>query len=115
MSAARPRLTVSALHPQITSVSPSPFSPKQGKKTTFRIHLSGTEHVSFAVRNGNGQIIQGPHTPGALGAGLHTYQWDGKNNAGQIAGNGLYTIVVTTSAESRRRDAPRNCERKGAR
>ena len=45
------------------------------------------QHVSFRVVNGNGQTIQGPHTPsGTLGAGDHVFTWDGRNNAGQVRG-----------------------------
>jgi flagellar hook assembly protein FlgD len=96
---AAPNVAVKALHPLITSVSPNRFSPRLAK-TVFRIHLAGPEHVSFAVRNANGRIIEGPHTPGALGAGTHKFTWSGRNNNGLIAGDGLYKIVVTTTAKS---------------
>ena len=66
--------------------------------TAFRLQLSDAEHVSFAILNVNRQTIQGPHTPGTLGPGVHTFHWDGKNNSGKVAGNGIYTIVVTTTA-----------------
>jgi len=87
--------------PQITSVSPNPFSPNHDGRadtTAFRLQLSDAEHVSFSILNVNGQTIQGPHTPGTLGPGVHTFHWDGKNNSGKVAGNGVYTIVVTTTA-----------------
>jgi len=93
--------TVSKLNPSITSVSPSPFSPgSDGKfdRTSFRVHLPDAEHVSFRIVNTNGQTIQGPHSPsGTLGAGDHVFTWDGRNNAGKFAGDGVYTIVVTTT------------------
>jgi flagellar hook assembly protein FlgD len=66
----------------------------------FRVHLIDAERVSFLIQNGNGQTIQGPHTPGLLGVGDHTYQWNGENNKGKVAGDGTYTIVVTTTAVS---------------
>jgi flagellar hook assembly protein FlgD len=85
---------------QITAVSPNPFSPNHDGRadtTAFHLHLPNTEHVSFAILNVNGQTIQGPHTPGTLAAGAHTFHWDGKNNSGKVAGNGVYTILVTTT------------------
>jgi len=91
-----------ALHPQITSVSPNPFSPShKGHKdvTTFRVYLPGPEHVTFIIQNQNQQTIQGPHTPhGVISKGDHFYHWDGRNNHGKVAGNGRYIIHVTTSA-----------------
>jgi flagellar hook assembly protein FlgD len=95
--------TVKALHPQITSVSPNPFSPHRDGRadiTAFRIYLPDTENVTFVVQNGNGQTVRGPYPLGSLGAGNHTYRWDGKNNARNIVGDGVYTIVVTTTRVS---------------
>src|SRR6185369_10087245 len=57
------------------------------------------QHVSFRVQNANGQTIQGPHSPsGTLSAGDHVFTWDGRNNAGKVAGDGVYTIVVSTTS-----------------
>ncbi len=92
--------TVKTLQPRIISVSPNPFSPIHGGRkntTSFRVHLPDSEVLSFVIENGNGQTIQGPHTPGLLSAGDYTYRWNGENNKGEIAGDGTYTIVVTTS------------------
>jgi flagellar hook assembly protein FlgD len=93
--------TVSKLSPSITSVSPNPFSPGNdghSDRTSFRVHLPDAEHLSFRVVNGNGQTIQGPHSPtGTLGAGDRVFTWDGRNNSAKFAGDGVYTIVVTTT------------------
>src|SRR5205814_2179883 len=94
--------TVSKLSPRITTVAPNPFSPGADgnfDRTSFRVHLPGAEHLSFRVVNGNGQTIQGPHSPsGTLSAGDHVFTWDGRNNAGKFAGDGVYTIVVNTTS-----------------
>jgi probable HAF family extracellular repeat protein len=89
-----------AASPQITSVSPSPFSPyNDGRNdtTTFRVHVSDTEPVSFIIRNENGQTIQGPTSPGLFKPGTYTFHWDGRNNDARIAGDGTYTIDVNAS------------------
>jgi flagellar hook assembly protein FlgD len=94
--------TVSKLSPRISTCSPNPFSPGadgNSDRTSFSVHLPGAEHVSFRVVNGNGQTIQGPHSPsGTLSAGDHVFTWDGRNNAGKVAGDGVYTIVVNTTS-----------------
>ncbi len=92
--------TVATLHPTITSVAPNPFSPHHDGRsdtTAFRIHLPDTENVSFTIRNSNGTIVQGPHTPGPLSAGDHIGHWDGKSNSGKTAGDGTFTIRVDTT------------------
>ena len=92
--------TVAILHPTITSVSPNPFSPHhdgRDDQTSFRIHLPEAEYVSFTIRNSNGTIVQGPHTPGTLAAGDHIGHWDGKSNSGKVAGDGTFTIRVDTT------------------
>ena len=93
--------TVVSLHPAITLVAPPTISPNhdgQSDSTAFRVHLPDAETVSFHVENGNGQTVSGPHTAGLLAAGDHVYHWDGKNNAGKIAGDGSYSIVVQSAA-----------------
>ena len=93
--------TVKLLHPQITSVVPNPFSPNgdgRNDRLAFKVHLPDTENVSLSVQNGNGQLVWGPHAPGPTGAGDRVFHWDGRNNASKIAGDGVYTIVVATTA-----------------
>jgi flagellar hook assembly protein FlgD len=93
--------TVKLLHPQITSVVPNPFSPNgdgRNDRLAFKVHLPDPESVSLSVQNGNGQPVWGPHTPGPTGAGDQVFHWDGRNNSNKIAGDGIYTIVVATTA-----------------
>jgi len=96
--------TVGKLSPAITSVSPSPFSPGddgRNDRVQFGLHLPDPQRVTFRVLNNNGQTVQGPHSPsGLVAAGDHTYQWNGRDNAGKIVGDGAYTIAVVTSAGS---------------
>ena len=95
--------TVKILHPRITSVSPNPFSPNRDGRsdiTSFRINLPDTETVTWLIRNSNEQLLAGPHVLGALGRGNHNYRWGGRTNAGRIAGDGKYTIVVTSFHDS---------------
>jgi flagellar hook assembly protein FlgD len=95
--------TVKVLHPTITSVSPNPFSPHHDGRadtTSFRVKLGGPQQLSFSIRNSNNQVVQGPHNQGIVATGTHTYRWDGKTNSGKIAGDGVFTIVVNTTATS---------------
>jgi flagellar hook assembly protein FlgD len=93
--------TVKLLHPSITSVYPNPFSPNhdgRNDQTGFRVHLPDAENVSLSIQNGSAQTIWGPHVPGASSAGDHVYHWNGRDNGNRVAGDGLYTIVVATTA-----------------
>jgi flagellar hook assembly protein FlgD len=96
--------TVGKLNPTVMSVAPSPFSPNgdgRNDRTRFRVRLPEPQRVSFRVLNGNGQTVAGPHSSsGLVGAGDHAYSWDGRNNAGKVVGDGVYTISVATSTGS---------------
>ena len=100
-SSAAVDFTVASLHPQITLVSPNPFSPNRDGRddiTSFRISIPDPENVSYVIRDHNGALVKSPHPPGDLGAGNHTFAWGGTSNAGTVAPSGIYTIVVSTSA-----------------
>lgn len=91
------------LSPTITAVAPNPFSPHVDARydtTSFRVHLPDPESVSWSIRNGLNQLVQGPHTAGLLAAGDHVFKWNGRTQSGQVVGDGTYTIAVATSTVS---------------
>jgi subtilisin family serine protease/flagellar hook assembly protein FlgD len=97
--------TADSLHPMITAVSSSRFSPNgDGRKDTTRAtyRLPDTENVRFQVRNAARTIVRGPLVLGsALTAGTHTFTWDGRLNTHARAGNGTYTLELATSNDTR--------------
>jgi flagellar hook assembly protein FlgD len=92
---------VRVLHPTITSVSPSPFSPHHDTRrdtTTVTFSLPETETVSWrVVRTSSGTTVRGPIKLGSLRRGTHTVVWGGRNNDGKIVPDGKYTVRVDTS------------------
>jgi flagellar hook assembly protein FlgD len=92
--------TASSLHPRITAVSPSVFSPNaDGRLDTAKLtyYLPDTETVRFQVRNAAGTIVRGPSGAGTLTKGTRTLVWNGLLNNSARALNGLYTLELATS------------------
>jgi flagellar hook assembly protein FlgD len=92
--------TVEVLHPSVTTVSPSPFSPNgDGRRdttaTTFT--LPDSETVSYQVLNNSDQVVRGPVSFGTLASGTHAYAWNGRNNAGVRVPDGTYTVELDSS------------------
>jgi flagellar hook assembly protein FlgD len=95
--------TVGKLSPSITSVAPNPFSPGTGSpkdRTSFRVRLPEAQQLTWRVKNQNGETVDGPHWRGLQAAGTHTYQWNGRNNAGRVVPDGIYALVVNTATGS---------------
>jgi flagellar hook assembly protein FlgD len=94
--------TVEVLHPSVDSVASSPFSPNgDGKRdtTTATFTLPDAESVSLTVRpDGDDTVVRGPINLGTLGAGSHTYIWNGKDNSSVRVPDGTYDVVIDTSA-----------------
>jgi subtilisin family serine protease/flagellar hook assembly protein FlgD len=92
--------TARSLHPRITAVSPSRFSPngdRRHDKTQLTYSIPDTEYVRFQIRNTAGTVIRGPVRLGSLGAGTRTVRWNGLLNGGARAGNGTYLLEIATS------------------
>ena len=69
---------------------PNPFNPS----TTIRYEIPSPGDVHVTIFNVNGQVIK-EFTGSSEQAGIHTMVWDGKNNAGQTVGSGVYIYKVT--------------------
>jgi flagellar hook assembly protein FlgD len=93
---------VDSLHPSITTISPSTFSPnKDGVKDTAKItyDLPDTEAVSIKFTNSHGTLVRGPISLGTLGTGAHSYTWNGHGTGSSTAvPSGKYTVTISTSA-----------------
>jgi subtilisin family serine protease/flagellar hook assembly protein FlgD len=92
--------TAKSLHPRITSVAPSVFSPNgDGRYDTDKVTyvLPDTQFVRFQVRNAAGVIVRGPVNIGTQSAGTKSLIWNGLLNTGGRAANGSYTLELATS------------------
>ena len=70
---------------------PNPFS----KQTTIRFNLPHAGETSLRVYNTSGQVIRTVRD-GVLSSGLHTYTWDGLNDAGENVTSGVYFFRLKT-------------------
>ncbi|HZC72907.1 MAG TPA: FlgD immunoglobulin-like domain containing protein [Jatrophihabitans sp.] len=86
----------------INSIRPSPFSPNGDgvlDRATVAYSVSGADGltVKFDVLNASSTVIRSVTLSGGQPAGSATWKWDGKNNAGNRAADGPYTIRLTVS------------------
>jgi len=61
---------------------------------TFDVPSAGT----LTVTNAAGATVRGPISLGTKPSGTYAWSWNGKSNAGTVAPDGTYTVVVDTSA-----------------
>ena len=64
---------------------PNPFNPT----TTIEFSVPTTSHIEIKIYNLLGEEIK-TLVRGTRNAGLHTAQWDGRNNAEQLVSSGIY-------------------------
>jgi subtilisin family serine protease/flagellar hook assembly protein FlgD len=92
--------TVASLHPAVTTVAPSPFSPNADgvlDTTTVTYTLDQTQSVVLRIKDSNAATVRGPGALGTFGAGSHTWVWNGKAATGNVVPDGVYTVEITTS------------------
>ncbi len=72
---------------------PNPFNPS----TTIRYSLSENLHTNVVVYNTLGQTVRtlvNEHVT----AGMHTIEWDGRNDLGQKVSSGMYIYKLTAGS-----------------
>jgi flagellar basal-body rod modification protein FlgD len=60
----------------------------------------GADLVTVTVKSASGQAIHQAQLKN-LGAGLHTFTWDGKTDSGAAAANGKYSFGITASTNGK--------------
>jgi hypothetical protein len=75
---------------------PNPFNPT----TTIRFSLDQAAHITLKIYNILGQEIL-ELWDRELTAGIHSFQWDGKNTAGQEVGSGLYFARLSNRKQTK--------------
>ena len=83
-----PRVTVLNLDPNV----PNPFNPS----TTVWFDLPRPGGVNVGVYDLRGRVVRTLHT-GALEAGRHHVEWDGRDTAGDPAAAGVYLLRLETA------------------
>jgi flagellar hook assembly protein FlgD len=91
---------VKNLHPTITSVTASPFSPNGDgvrDSVTIGYSLPDTETATWRITGPTG-TVKDAVSLGTLPKGARTLVWNGKSTAGTVVPDGTYSIVLTTAA-----------------
>jgi flagellar hook assembly protein FlgD len=94
-------ISSNSLHPSITSVYPSAFSPNSDRyKDTTKVtySLPDTETVYVSVATSHGTVVRGPSRLGTLAHGSHTWTWNGRSSSNRVVPSGSYRITLSTSA-----------------
>jgi hypothetical protein len=78
---------------------PNPFNPS----TTIRFETAAKDHVQLAVYDANGQLVR-TLVDDVRPLGKHEVTWDGRSNAGNPVGSGVYfyRLVAGKFSESRK-------------
>ena len=85
------------------AVSPTQFSPNgDGAKdtTTLTYGLETSATVSVDVANAGGAVVRSLRPATAQSLGSYAVIWDGRDNAGLVAADGNYTLLITASGVS---------------
>jgi hypothetical protein len=78
---------------------PNPFNAR----TTIRINLSGIkkpQNTTFRIYNMLGQAVR-TFTPPSRADGIHSFMWDGTNDAGVMTASGQYLFVIQSPGKQR--------------
>ncbi len=74
---------------ELAAAWPNPFN----SSAAIRIFVPELMEVRAAIMNNRGQLVA-QVANGTLPRGLHTFHWQGRNNAGEAAASGIYYINV---------------------
>jgi len=74
---------------ELAAAWPNPFN----STAAIRIFVPELMEVRAAIMNSRGQLVA-QVANGTLPRGLHTFHWQGRNNAGEAAASGIYYINV---------------------
>jgi hypothetical protein len=69
---------------------PNPFNPT----TQIPFTLAQAGEVSVRIYDVRGALVATPHS-GELGAGVHSVNWDGRDNSGRPVASGMYVYTLT--------------------
>jgi hypothetical protein len=82
---------------------PNPFNPNRNKITNIRYSISQTANVTIKIYDTGNNLVKEliDNETQELKEGYYDIPWDGKNGKGEVAANGVYFVVVETSAGER--------------
>ncbi|MEK7476769.1 MAG: FlgD immunoglobulin-like domain containing protein [Candidatus Coatesbacteria bacterium] len=75
------------------------FDPRRGQKVQVRVFVPAAVRVSVRVYNLAAELIRVVREEDVQ-PGLTAWEWDGRNEAGQIVGNGTYFIQIVAGKDT---------------
>jgi hypothetical protein len=69
---------------------------------TLRFSLARAAHAALTIHDHQGRLVR-ELMRGPLAAGAHTWQWDGRDNRGQLIPSGVYFVRLVADGESQSR------------
>lgn len=83
--------------------TPNPFHPTRHTQTVFSFELDQASASTWlSIFSADGQLVR-RYALGPRAARNHSQAWDGRNEAGQFAGSGIYYGVLQTQGGTARR------------
>lgn len=72
------------------------INPTKGEKTTVEYKIEKDSAVEIIIYNVNGNLVRYEKTE-AKSPGTYSFEWDGRDDNGTVAGSGVYSIKIKTS------------------
>ena len=80
---------------EFTSLSATEFQPDAGQKTTIGYTLGASGTVTLDIFSGDGDVVRSMKSKSSLRSGAHSFEWDGRDDAGRTVPDEAYHPVLT--------------------
>ncbi|PWK13446.1 FlgD immunoglobulin-like domain containing protein [Tumebacillus permanentifrigoris] len=81
----------------VTGVTPNPFNPLGTNTSTISYSIAEPGNVTLKILDSNNNVVKTVLNNVAVTTGTKTGAWDGKNSAGQIVAEGVYSYVLSAT------------------
>lgn len=81
------------------SVSPSFFNPSLGQRVTFSLSLAAPGSLTLGVIDRDGFEIRSLASGTVLSKGTHSFEWDGRNERGEVVADEAYSVKADLKKE----------------
>lgn len=94
------KTVLAARQPAVSSITdtPDPFNPANGEQSTIQFTVSSDHTQTVSILKGYDVVRTWTTTQEIKGAGTYTWTWDGKDNNGNVVGDGAYTYQIEAAS-----------------
>jgi hypothetical protein len=94
------QVTVKNLHPSFVTGTQwfSPDGDGVQDAAALRFRLPERQSVRVSVVSATGEVVRGPVALGSLAAGIRSWTWRGRDDAGRVVPEGDYTVRLSSRA-----------------